>query len=387
MLSGAGLTPAAAAAHARQVGELWEAYGQGRNQRVPITFVADEQVWLKVAGETFGRFYADPRVHLRAQLEGRRWFGEHVVGDMAPAPSQWDVGVQLWMAEDEYFGCRTRYQEDDYAWSAPLPLDRDDLLRHLADLDAEERVRQGRDWRLYCDLRELTADLTFEGRPVRVHQPGTSTHGVFTKAAEIRGPEQLCLDLYEAPDFAHRFLELVTDRILDRIRVWHRLVAGRDPDWPDAAGFHLCDDSLQLLSPELYRRFVLPCHERLYRTVTTGPRRLHLCGLATQHFEILGRELGVVSIDGPGPFADHGRYLRDLGPRFAFPAQLDHAILERGTPAQIDTMMRDLLTPGARQPGRFQVAGFLTRHTPLENVRLCYEAGRRYGAIHLDTPT
>ena len=357
---------------------LWEAYAQGANHRVPICFVGDEQVWLKAAGETFGRFYADPRVHLRVQLEGRRWFAAEVVGDQ-PVPRQWDVAVQLWMAENEFFGCDTVYQDDDYAWSQPLDLSRQDLLRHLEELDAEQRVRQGRTCRMYQDLVELAQGTTFAGLPVQVHQPAASTHGIFTKAAELRGPERLCLDLYEDPDFATRFLELVTDRTIDRIRAWHHLVHGHEPDLPSSSDFHLCDDSLQLLSPAHYRRFVLPCHERLYATMTTGPRRLHLCGLATQHFETLCRELGVVAIDGPGPFADHGYYLDRLGPDLSFAAQTDHTVLERGSPDQIDRMMRDLLTPGARVAGRFQVHGFLSRHTPLDNVRRCYEAGLRYG--------
>ena len=126
-----------------------------------MSFVCDEQVWLKVAGQTFGRFYDDPRIHLQVQLEGKRWFCEHVVGDMAPDPQ--------------------------------------------------------------------------------------------------------------------------------------------------------------------------------------------MCGFATQHFETLGQQLGVAAIDGPGTFADHGRYLRELGPGFSLDAQTDHSILEHGSPAQIDAMMHGLLSPGARR--------------------------------------
>ena len=63
---------------------LWEDYRQRQNRRVPITFAADENLWLAVAGQTFRAFYTDPRVHLAAQLEGRRYLLAQVLGDSPP---------------------------------------------------------------------------------------------------------------------------------------------------------------------------------------------------------------------------------------------------------------------------------------------------------------
>jgi hypothetical protein len=234
---------------------------------------------------------------------------------------------------------------------------------------------------MYEALRELAADTEFEGRPVEVAAPGLGTHGIFTKAAEVRGPERLCLDLYEAPEFVDEFLRLVTEKTLERIGVWHRLTTGTEPALPAPGGFSCADDSLQLLSPQTYERFVLPCHERLYSAMTTGSRGMHLCGHSAQHFERLHRRLGITLIDGPGPFVDHGRYLREFGSGFAFQAQVDHSILERGDAAQIEAMMCGLLRPECRIPGRFQLMGFVTRHTPLGSLCACYRAAREHGKI------
>ncbi|NLS77496.1 MAG: hypothetical protein GXY76_09585 [Chloroflexi bacterium] len=365
----------------KEIADLWSAYARRENSRVPITFACDEQVWLKVAGHTFREFYTDPVVHLRAQLEGRRWFSEHVAGDMPPEPEHCTVGVQLWMAENEFFGCEVVYQEDDYAWAMPLRWGRDDLLHYLADLDPEEQVRRESAWRMYQSLRELAEGLSFADRSVEVATPGQSTHGIFTKAAELRGLERMCLDLYEAPDFAERFLELVTDKTIARIKTWHKLTTGHEPELPMDRPFHFCDDSLQLLSAPMYERFVLPCHERLYATMATGERRLHLCGHAAQHYASLRRRLNVTTIDGPGPFVDYGRHLRELGPDFAFGAQTDHSVLEHGSEADVERMMRGMLIPQTKVPGRFQIVGFLSRQTPLRNVKACYQYGRRYGGI------
>ncbi len=126
---------------------------------------------------------------------------------------------------------------------------------------------------------------------------------------------------------------------------------------------------------------MLPHHERLYSAMTTGPRSIHLCGHASQHFRTLHRKLGVTTIDGPGTFVDHAAFLGEFGPPFRFAAQTDHVVLQRGPVTEIERMVRNLLTLGTRIPGRFSVTGFVTRDTPLENLRSCYDAALRYGRI------
>jgi hypothetical protein len=368
--------------HAREVEALWTAYSHNENTRVPVTFACDEQVWLKVSGHTFREFYTIPEVHLKAQLEGKLWFCQNVIGDMMPGPpDQWNVSVQLWMEEDEFFGCDVIYQEDDYAWAKPLLLDKESLLYYLSDIHPEERVRQSRAFKMYQALKELSDGMTFAERPVAIIRPGGSTHGIFTKAAEIRGLGQICLDMHDDPNFVERLLYLVTEKTIGRIKAWHKLTTGVELQLPFAGGFHFCDDSLQLISAGTYERFVLPCHEYLYSTMTNERRSMHLCGRSAQHFNILRHKLHVMLIDGPGPFVDHGYYLREFGTDFSFIAQTDHSILAYGSETDINCMIQQLLSSEVKIPGRFQIMGFLTQDTTLHNVRVCYQAGRKYGII------
>ncbi len=344
--------------HAQQVDDLWADFARKENTRVPITFACDEQLWLKVSGHRFREFYTDPKVHLAAQLDGLRWFGENVIGDMPPGPpDRWVVGVRHWMEENEFFGCEVVYQEDDYAWAMPFDMERDDLLRHLSAIDPDEAVRRNSAFHMYQALKELADGMEFAGRPVVVARPGGGTHGVFTKAAEIRGLEQMCIDMIDAPEFVDELLSIVTEKTIDRIRAWHKVIEGTEPDRASPVGFGFADDSLQMISGESYERFVLPYHERLYSAMTTGPRSLHLCGRSNQHYEALRRKANVTLIDGPGPFIDHGRYLRELGPDFAFNAQTDHSVLRIGSEVEIDRMMRELMTPEAKIPAGSRSSG------------------------------
>jgi len=376
------ITQADSSQHKKDVEILWSAYSRKENQRVPITFACDEQVWLKVSGHTFHEFYAIPEIHLKTQLEGKLWFCSNVIGDMLPGvPERWYIGIQHWMEENEFFGCDVIYQDDDYAWAMPLQLNRVDLLHYLSDIDPIERVQKSRTLKMYQALKELANGMTFAGSPVEIVRPGGGTHGIFTKAVEIRGIEQLCLDMYDDPDFVEKYLHLITEKTIERIKAWYKVICEDDLQLPSEGGFGCADDSLQLISDETYEKFVLPHHEYLYSAMGKGARGMHLCGLSSQHYRVLHDKLKITAIDGPGPFVDHGYYLRELGPDFSFSAQTDHSILLNGSKDEIESMMQKMLKPEAKIPGRFSIMGFLNSNTPLHNMQICYDAGQKYGVI------
>jgi hypothetical protein len=114
--------------------------------------------------------------------------------------------------------------------------------------------------------------------------------------------------------------------------------------------------------------------------MTSGGRHMHLCGHAQQHYGTLYHDLGIRSLDGPGPFVDYGEQLAAY-PELSINAQVDHTVLLLGPCSGIEQMLRDMLTVAAKQPGRLQVMGFLAPQTPLEHVRCLYEAGLAHGRI------
>ena len=374
------MTPGELALHNEMVAELNAAYAEGRNERVPITVASDESLWLHLAGRSFREFYTDPKVQLDVMLQGMAWFAENVVHDgrMGAPPDAWTVAPRWWMDEPECLGCDVVVQEHDFAWSRPLNVPKPDLLAHVRAIDPLDAVRRSRLFRLYEQVRDLADGRVFRDLPVRVASPG-GTHGVFTIAARVRGEERLCLDLAEDPDFAFDFIGAVTDHTIGRVKAWHRLAeTGREFPGPD--GWGMPDDSLQLISPETYRRLVLPHHQRYYAAFTTGWRSMHLCGYAQQHYETLHRQLGITALDGPGPFADLGGCLTRM-PELSISAQTDHTLLITGPDADIDQMMRSMLMPETKQPGRYRITGFIVPDTPLANVRRMVEAGKTYGKI------
>ena len=367
------------APHNEAVAKLNAAYGRRGNERVPIRMTWDESLWLNLTGRTFREFYTDAKAQLDVTIEGMAWCAENIVHDgRLGLPDEWTLAPRWWMDEPECLGCEVTIQEHDFAWSTPRKDAKGDLLRSVRDFDPREAVRASRLFGLYSEMRELAEGLTYRERPVRIISPG-GTHGIFTIAARVRGEQQLCLDLYEDPDSAYEFIGAITDHTIGRIEAWHEL-AETGTEGPSPSGWGLPDDSLQMLSPAMYREFVLPHHERIYGHFTTGFRSMHLCGFAEQHYETLYHELGIRALNGPGPWIDYGRVLAEL-PELSMAAQTDHTLLITGPAEEIDAMMRGMLTDGSKQPGRFSIDAFMIPDTPLEHVRAVYEAGVKYGRI------
>ena len=374
------MDPQAILDHNAAVTALWADYAQQANERVPIVIASDEALWLKLTGETFRRFYEDPRVQLNVQLEGTAWFADNIVHDrpMGPPPDAWTVAPRFWMDEAEFFGCEVEIQQDTYAWSRPLPDRKPDLLARLADIDPVARVQETSLWALHVAMKDLCAGLTWRGLPVNVAFPGGGTLGVLTVACHVRGAEAMCLDLAEDPDFAFEFLGLLTEKIIGRIAAWHQLLETGAQLPGEAWG--MCDDSLQFISADTYRRSVLPHHERIYSAMTTGLRTLHLCGHSAQHFRALYDLLGITVLDGPGPFVDHGAFLAEM-PKLSFNGQVDHTALLLGPPSAIDEMLRGVLTASAKQPGRLNLMGYVGPETPRSHLEAMYDAGKRHGRL------
>jgi hypothetical protein len=297
---------------------------------------------------------------------------------MGPPADAWTVAPRFWMDEPEFFGCEVEIQQDTYAWSKPLSDSKVDLLARLADIDPVARVQETSLWALQAAMKDLGDGLTWRELPVNVAFPGGGTLGVLTVACHVRGAEAMCLDLAEDPDFAFEFLGLITEKIIGKIEAWNRLLDTGAP--LPGEGWGMCDDSLQFISAETYRRSVLPHHERIYSAMTTGLRTLHLCGHSAQHYRTLYDTLGITVLDGPGPFVDHGALLAEM-PKLSFNGQVDHTVLLLGPPSSIDEMLRGLLTGSAKQPGRLNIMGYVGPETPAAYLQAMYEAGKRHGRI------
>ncbi len=365
------------AAHNARVAELWAAYGEETNERVPVTFAIDEQYRLPLYGCSYRDYYHSAELQLEVQLKTEKVFRETVVHDREMGrPERWTVVPGFWMAEREYFGATVHFQEHDYAWAEPLGLGKAALIERVRGIDPAVRVHEERLYALYQEMKRLAAGHEFDGRPVQVNL-WNGTHGVFTIAAELRGLEQMCLDLLEDPVFAEEYLGAVTDALIGRMLVWAE-VLGRSVSYPTESLWGGPDDSLQLISERTFRGQVLPHVKRLFDRMSCGPRSIHLCGKAHQHYRTLHEELGIALFDGPGVYADIGWMREQCAGPIEVNAQFNNTVLITGLAGEIEREMARLLTPAAKQ-GKINLVGYVPLGATAENLRLAYEYGRKHG--------
>lgn len=368
------------------------AFEEGRPTRVPVALQTNPRhVVLKpewnVWGYSFEQAYEDPEAHLRIELQHllyRKRYIARFSDETAELPDRWVVGQGLYnVYEAAGLGCPLIYPPDQVPSTEPFETEaeleeamKQDITRPLETPYWKRRVE------FHHELEKLARGMTFEGRPVELLPlMALGSDGPLTVACNLRGSEFL-VDLLAEPEKADRLLRFVTDAALHRRRAFREL-------YPDDSGVcsWLADDSLQMVSVDMYRQRILPLHRELYddgdfHHRDGEPRGLHLCGDATRHFPIAQQELNVSWFDTGFP-VDHGKLRDELGEDATIQGGPSVDLLTGGDPDRVYQRTREILQSGITRGGRFilREANNLPPNALEANLEALYAAGLEYGRL------
>jgi len=375
-------------AHNREVKEVWDAFHAGKPIRVPVVLGLNVRYylfspWLNPRGISFQEYSEDPDLMLETQLEFQHYVRHNLLSDayMGMPEDAWNgVGVDFQNTyEASWFGCPVRYHDGQVPDTEPILTD--DRKRMLFDHGIPDPFKDGsmaRNMRFYEHMQEKVKTHRFMGLPVAGVSPtGLGTDGPFTAAANLRGATEICLDIYEDPEYVRQLLDYITEATIVRIKAWREML-GHDPK-PMCWG--IADDSIQLLSCDMYREFVLLCHKRLFDELAgPGPHSIHLCGDATRHFKTIRDELNVTAFDTGFP-VDFGRLRQELGPDVQINGGPTVQFLARATPEEVREEVRRILSTGIMEGGKFVLreANNLSPGIVEENISAMYHAAREFG--------
>ncbi|HHY97456.1 MAG TPA: hypothetical protein GX509_01820 [Firmicutes bacterium] len=374
------------ATHNEEVRRLWEAFDAGRPYRVPVVFNFSRRFWLltpelNTEGYSFRDYFEDPDIMMKVQLESAKWIRLNVPQDQEmglPEESWGGIHVDFQNSyEAAWFGCKIVYPEGEVPDTVPLLRDDKKGLFKLEIPDPLKGNLMGRVYEYYHYFEEKRKDFEFEGKPVGRTGVPTGTDGPFTAACNLRGATEVCIDIYEDPEYVHALMEFVTEGIIARIKAWMDFMGIEYPT--QSWGF--ADDSIQLLSEDTYKEFVLPYHRRLIETFSLGgPNSIHLCGRASHHFKTLMKELNIKSFDTGFP-TDLGAMRKELGPDVLLRGNIHPELLRLGPPETIREAVRKLLDSGVMEGGKFILCegNNVAPRTPVANFAAMYEAGKEYG--------
>jgi uroporphyrinogen-III decarboxylase len=120
----------------------------------------------------------------------------------------------------------------------------------------------------------------------------TDNQGPFNIALNLVGVEAIMLWMYDEPNAVHELMDFCTSVLIDWVTVQKRhagqpLDGGAFPHFvalpAGNGGVWISDDDSTIVSPALYREFVVPYNARVFRAFGGGT--LHYCGSATHQLE------------------------------------------------------------------------------------------------------
>jgi hypothetical protein len=260
---------------------------------VPTEFVFNPNWWFREYGLTFDEgFYLDrcrriaDDVLMRQALFDRFGLG---APDPKPRPILGSLHVAGGFVIPALFGARVRFSENQAPVAIPLELDRQAVMDlRVPDVCETWPVRQ-----LLADADGLQRDFGYVLGDV-------NTDGVLNTALCLRG-QALFVDFYDDPDLVEHLFGVISDtiaQVAQAIRTFSgtsSISVNRSIVHVDPRIFLHANCSLQMISPELYRRFLLPCEA--YLSERLEPYGIHHCGSSFQLFGDCYRRVDAVFFD------------------------------------------------------------------------------------------
>lgn len=375
------------AAHNEEVSKVWDAYHKGTPVRVPVQFSMNPRMILlnpelNTKKITWKQCFEDPDKRWEIELQFQKWARNNVMQDaeMGPPQKEWPgIGVGYSNCDEAaWFGCPIVYPEYDMPFVEPIFKDNKKNLYDMpnpAPFDSPVMKKSIEDHEY---LEEKRKKIDFEGKPVgRGSIFGGGTDGPLTVACNLRGASEVAMDFYEDPKYIHDLLSFITDSTIARIKKVYDYMKIEYPG--QSWGF--ADDSIELISTEMYKEFILPYHKKLLAAFSKGgPNGMHMCGKVQRHMKFLKDEINIKTFDLGFP-TDMGKARAELGEDVLLVGNIAPHLLKLGPEQAIVDAVKALCGSGVMKGGKFILhdGNNCAPLTPVSHFKAMYEAGKQYG--------
>jgi uroporphyrinogen decarboxylase len=230
------------------------------------------------------------------------------------------------------------------------------------------------------DVSRLSEDIDRINAETRYFVGFRAAGRIFMAAQELRGAEQFLVDMALNPDYAHRLLEIRTAHTI-------RLLEQALPAAKGRIDFVQYNDDLGtqrdlLVSPTMFREFLLPRYRRIFKTVRSFGIRvfMHSCGAIRRAVPDL-IDAGVQILNpvqvGARGMAPEG-LKRDFGQALAFCGGIDvQSTLPFGTAEDVRQEVRDRISVLGRGGGYIlDSTNFIQPDTVPQNVLAMFDTGK-----------
>ncbi len=196
--------------------------------------------------------------------------------------------------------------------------------------------------------------------------------GPLAEYADLRSVEEGLCDFYDYPDEVAAALRIITDNAKEWITL--QIQAGADAiDFGDAA--------CSLISPDLYREFILPLHRELVQHIHSlgAYSKIHICGDISGILpDLISTGATIIDVDC---MVDMEKFIPLLGEKQFLCGNLDPSgVFVQGTP---ETIREKVAKAFEVSGGKCIISGGceIPKNTPVENYRAFVEAVREHTAF------
>lgn len=340
--------------------------------RTPVTYSLGYRFLRASRGAPIGDFFENPRTQMEQQLLNHKWVLENIRDDRVIDTQRVVVSPDMQDVRGGYFPVRTVWTEDVGPMAAPL-------LHAPADVDALEVPEPtanlyGKRIEWYYAMRDLAGEyeVYLNGQPLEICPTVGGPGGPIPDAYAL-AREQLFYWVHEAPRAVHRLMDKVTEAFIGYQRYCRELTGA------PLENLGMGADAAEMLSPDMFREFVLPYYRRCYDAFP-GNRGLHMCGRIDHLLPLLAEEMEITHLNGFG-FVTDRRFLAEvMGGRVVMSGGISPDLLLRGSRDEVKAECRRYLETFAPFGGYIlQDGNNVAPGTPLANLEAMVESAAEFG--------
>jgi uroporphyrinogen-III decarboxylase len=229
----------------------WQEIPKPVEGSIPVVVVSMNAFYHEAFGLDLEKYYTQPEAYLEGYLKACLFKFHQFKDDTHFLPE-----VPIWFGPTfvpNLLGSGVIYSRDKDPWiSHKVVLEKREDLDRLEPPDFRKSGMMPLAHRSYEELNELVGD--------RLKVRFTDwLRGPFVSAFHMRGVENILIDMLDAPEFVHRLMRFITDCR----KGWSRERAHFLGEEIGPSDFYNDEVNVPLLSPDLYREFVLPYEREL----------------------------------------------------------------------------------------------------------------------------
>jgi len=340
--------------------------------RVAVLLGVTTRYLLPKVGTGFLEFCEEPEAHLYYQLLGWKWMLENLEDDRL-------IEEELEVYPD--FDNTTTaglFDMEHIIWEDDQPPRIVPWLERARDV---ARVRLphptdnmgGRKLSYIEDMQFLVSKfhVRLQGEPILLRVGSGWQEGPFSAALDMAG-EEIFDWAYEEPNALHDLLDIITEAFIEYERTVRQLT---ETEMGDVC---ICSDGAEMLSPEMYRKFVLPSSLQIYEAFP-GQRRLRMGGDIDHLLELLVEEQEITHLDGYSYEVDNEHLLEALGGKVVVQGNVDPELMLNGTVEEVQQAAWEVLEAFAGVGGLVLGDGYgIFAETPVENMNALVHAAQGF---------